>query len=156
ELALGEPLDRLLDVAQGLLLPRRVLAAPHGPAKARVALRDRPRVEAWAEEPAHRLAVVADGDRAELARPVLAVEPPVRAELPGGEAEEAGQKSDGGAGHRGAGDHADDGRERAADRADEGRIDRRHDLPGDGDDGEVLDRVQRRLDEEVEVDAEDV
>ena len=93
----------------------------------------------------------------EMRRAVVAIQLPVAVELPGEEAGDAGQHEHGEGGERRAERRAEERRRPGpAMRADHLRHERQDQLGGDGDHREVLDRVHRRLDEQVDVEAQHV
>src|SRR5439155_19772476 len=108
---------------------------------------------AGAEEGGEGFAVAAGAHGLEVARAVGLVEFPVLFELPGEEAEDAGDAPDDGGGVGEGGGLVDaEGDEDAAQVRDE----REEQLVRDGDNGEMLDRVDLRFDQEVDGEAGDV
>ena len=139
-----------------LLRDAAQVVAPRRAAQPGEQLRDRARVKAGLEQADHRLAVVTDHERPERLAARGPVQLPVLLELPDQEPGEPGQHDHGERRERAAERGAEQLRGRAGDAAQDRRRERDHDLRRDGDDREVLDRVRRRLDEQIDVEAQHV
>ena len=88
----GDVVLQLVPLPRDATAARSRLAGISGmePTQPREEPRDRAGVESRHQQPSHRLAVVANGHRPERGRAICRVEPPVLLQLPGQEAEHAG------------------------------------------------------------------